>query len=46
MILTEYLTNGGRRPQTAERARKSGNWVGKKQKGKKKKARKDSGQDL
>ena len=40
MILTEYLLNAGRRPQTAEKAKKktSHNWVGKK---KKKKVRKE-----
>ena len=33
MILTEYLLNAGRKPQTAERARKSPcNWVKKKKK--------------
>ena len=43
-ILTEYLLNTARTPQTAERARKSPcNQVGKK---KKKKARKESRQDL
>ena len=43
VILTEYLLDAGRRPQTSEKARKSQrNWVRKK----KKKERKELGQDL
>ena len=46
MILTEYLLNAGRKPQTAERARKSPcNWVKKKER-EKKKVRKESGRVL
>ena len=51
-ILTEYILNAGRKPQTAERARKSPcNWVGKKKtekkkKERKKKVKKESGPDL
>ena len=43
MILTEYLLNAGRKPQTAERARKSPcNWVKKKKEREKKKVIKES----